>query len=430
MVGASDGVMTGRFLRLAWKSLANRRGTTFLTVLTIALSVTVLLGVEKIRAGARLSFANTVTGTDLIVGARGGQTQLLLYAVFRIGDATNNLTWESYEDIASRPEVAWTIPLSLGDSHRGFRVVGTNEDYFRYYRYGRDRPLAFTEGEPFEDLFDAVLGADVAKSLGYRIGDSIVLAHGVGDVALTKHADKPFRVAGILEATGTPVDRSVHVSLEAIEAIHIDWVGGMAPLPGTAISADEVRALNLTPTALTAFLVGLHSRLTVFEMQRAVNTYPEEPLLAILPGATLQSFWDGLGTMEAALVVVSALVVASGVLGMITVSLAGLNERRREIAVLRSVGARPLHIFLLLELEAVTLAAIGAAVGLALVYGLMAIVQPIIEAELGLFVPILAPSARELAMLGLVLVAGLIAGMIPAYRAYRMTVADGLMVAT
>ncbi len=422
--------MTGRFLRLAWKSLANRRGTTFLTVLTIALSVTVLLGVEKIRAGARLSFANTVTGTDLIVGARGGQTQLLLYAVFRIGDATNNLTWESYEDIASRPEVAWTIPLSLGDSHRGFRVVGTNEDYFRYYRYGRDRPLAFTEGEPFEDLFDAVLGADVAKSLGYRIGDSIVLAHGVGDVALTKHADKPFRVAGILEATGTPVDRSVHVSLEAIEAIHIDWVGGMAPLPGTAISADEVRALNLTPTALTAFLVGLHSRLTVFEMQRAVNTYPEEPLLAILPGATLQSFWDGLGTMEAALVVVSALVVASGVLGMITVSLAGLNERRREIAVLRSVGARPLHIFLLLELEAVTLAAIGAAVGLALVYGLMAIVQPIIEAELGLFVPILAPSARELAMLGLVLVAGLIAGMIPAYRAYRMTVADGLMVAT
>ena len=214
--------------RLAFLSLLNRRLTALLTVAAIALSTCLLLGVETVRTGAKTSFADTVSGTDLIVGARSGSVQLLLYSVFRIGDATANLTWESYEDVAARPEVEWIVPLSLGDSHRGFRVLGTTPEYFQRYRYRGGRPLAFAQGAAFADLFDAVLGAEVAERLGYALGDEIVVAHGLA--SFTDHADKPFRVAGILARTGTPVDRTVHVGLEAIEAIHVDWSrGAQAP---------------------------------------------------------------------------------------------------------------------------------------------------------------------------------------------------------
>src|SRR5581483_2473942 len=322
-------------LRLALQSLRNRWLTAVLTVFAIAVSIMLLLGVEKVRVGARQSFADTISGTDLIVGARSGSIQLLLYAVFRIGNATNNITWASLQDIASRPEVAWVVPLSLGDSHRGFRVLGTTPDYFKHYRYRQSQGLTFRSGGPFADLFDAVIGADVAQALGYKVGDPIIVSHGLGAVSFVEHDDKPFRVAGILEKTGTPVDRTVHVSLEAIEAIHVDWQSG-ARIPGQSATAAEVREMDLTPKAVTAALVGLKSRLAAFRVQRAINEYPQEPLSAILPGAALQELWGLVGTAETALQAVSAMVVATALLGMVTMILTTLNERRREMAILRS----------------------------------------------------------------------------------------------
>ena len=165
-------------LELAIKSLRNRKFTSALTVLSIALAVVLLLGVERIRQEARESFASTISGTDLIVGARSSPVHLLLYSVFRIGNATNNVRWDTYRALASRPEVAWTIPLSLGDSHRGFRVLGTTPDYFTHFRYARDRKLELVQGVPFTEAHDAVLGAEVADALGYHLGQSIVIAHG------------------------------------------------------------------------------------------------------------------------------------------------------------------------------------------------------------------------------------------------------------
>ena len=277
-------------VRLALQSLFNRWVTALLTVLAIAVSVMLLLGVEKVRTGARQSFADTISGTDLIVGARSGSLNLLLYSVFRIGNATNNVTWKSYQDIAKLPEVAWIVPLSLGDSHHGFRVLGTNADYFTHYKFRHGQSMTFASGGPFKDLFDAVIGSDVAEALGYKVGDKIIVAHGVGSISFIEHEDKPFRVSGILAKTGTPIDRTVHVSLEAIEAIHIDWQNG-APIPGQSISADEVRKMDLTPTAITAAMVGLKSKLATFKIQRAINNYQEEPLSAIMPGVALQELW-------------------------------------------------------------------------------------------------------------------------------------------
>ncbi len=414
-------------LSLSAKSLLNRRATAALTIFTIAISVALVLGVEKVRTEAKASFANTISGTDLIVGARSGSTQLLLYSVFRIGNATNNVSWRSYQKIADHPEVAWTIPMSLGDSHRGFRVLGTTQAYFEHYRFGGKRQLALEQGERFDDLFDAVLGADVARTLGYQLDDPIVVAHGLGREGFSQHDDKPFRVAGILAKTGTPVDRTVHVSLEAIEAIHIDWRSG-SKVPGLTVSADEVREMELRPTQITAFLVGLNSRLGAFRVQRFVNEYRGEPLLAILPGVALAELWALMGTAETALAAISICVVAAGLLGMATMLLAGLSERRREMAILRSVGARPAHVAGMLVAESVFLTAAGIVVGVILAYGALLIAQPIVDARFGLFLSISAPSSRDLTVLAAILVAGAIAGLIPAIQAYRRSLADGLVV--
>ena len=415
--------------RLALRSLRNRTATAALTVFAIAVSVMLLLGVEKVRTGARDSFANTISGTDLVIGSRSGDVQLLLYSIFRIGNATNNITWQSYQDIAAQPEVAWIVPLSLGDSHRGFRVLGTTPEYFDRYRYRRDNGLTFASGGPFDDLFDAVIGADVAETLGYEVDDPIVVAHGLGSEGFVEHDDKPFRVAGILDKTGTPVDRTVHVSLDAIEAIHVDWQSG-AQIPGQTVSAEEVRQMDLTPKAITAAMVGLESKLGAFKLQRFVNQYPEEPLSAILPGAALQELWALVGTAETALTVVSAMVVLTALLGMTTMILATLNERRREMAILRSVGARPRTILGLLVAEAGTLGIAGAALGIVMLYAALLLVRPLVDAEFGLYIEVGWPSTRELITLGAVIVAGLLAGMVPALRAYRFSVSDGMMVKT
>lgn len=412
-------------LSLAWKSLLNRRFTAALALISIALSVTLLLGVERIRHEALAGFASTISGTDLIVGARGGAVPLLLYSVFRIGNPTNNLSWQSHQEIAAHPKVAWTVPLSLGDSHRGFPVLGTDLGYFEHYRYARDRRLTFAEGRPFADLYDAVLGAEVARSLGYSIGTAIVVAHGAADLSFSRHEDKPFRVVGILARTGTPVDRTIHVSLEAIEALHVGWEAGV-PLPGRALSAEQVRARDLTPKAITAALVGLKSRIATFEVQRQVNDYREEPLMAILPGVALSELWQVIGLVERMLLVISGFVVVVSLLGMLTALLSSLDARRREMAILRSVGARPAQVFTLVMGEAGFLTLLGSGLGLALLYALLSLTQSLIGERLGIFLAIGAPSASELALLAAVVLAGLVAGSLPAYRAYRLSLADGL----
>jgi putative ABC transport system permease protein len=416
-------------LHIARKSLANRWSTALLTVLAIALSVMLLLGVEKVRTSARASFSDTISDTDLIVGARSGAVQLLLYSVFRIGNATANITWQTFEDLAAQPEAAWIVPLSLGDSHHGFRVLGTTPDYFEHYRYRHGQGLRFEAGGPFADLFDAVLGADVAQTLGYQLGDSIVVAHGLGDTSFALHDDKPFRVAGILAKTGTPVDRTVHVGLDAIEAIHVDWQSG-ARIPGRAVSVEQVRQMDLQPRAITAALIGLKSRLDTFKLQRFINEYPEEPLSAILPGVALQELWSVIGVAESALGAISVMVVITAFLGMVTMILSSLNERRREMAILRSVGARPRTILGLLVTEAGMLTAAGVVAGVVLLYALLIVLRPLIDARFGLYVDLRPPAPRELAMLAIVVVAGLLAGLLPALRAYRLSLADGMTVRT
>lgn len=412
--------------RIAALSLANRRLSATLTVATIALSIVLLLGVSTVRSAMRASFADTIAGTDLLVGARTGAVELLLYSVFHIGNATNNIRQSSLDEIARRPEVAWVVPISLGDSHRGYRVVGTSADFFARYRYRAGTALAFAAGRPFADLFDTVIGADVADALGYRVGDPIVVAHGLG--GLQTHQDAPFAISGVLAKTGTPVDKSVFIGMAAIEAIHVDWRNGAPPAPGRSTPAELIRAMNLVTTQLTAAMIGVRPAADAETLRRFVAGYAAEPLTAVLPSAALEQLWSVFAPAETALIAISAAVVLAAILGMMTTILSTLDERRREMAILRAVGARPATVFGLLLAEAGSLALAGALLGTALTYLVLAFARPLVDRRFGLYLPLAPPGRQELLAIAAAILVGLLAGLVPALRAYRNSVADGILV--
>ena len=496
---------------LALKSLRNRAFSTSLTVGSIALSFALLIGVENVRVGMRESFSNTISQTDLIVGTKGGTIQLLLYSVFGMGAPTENVSWEAYREWAEHPAVEWTIPYSLGDSHRGFRVVGTNEDFYRHYRYRGGQEIALAEGRANTDLFDVTLGADVAAELNYALGDDVAVTHGIGEVGFLTHDHMPFTVVGILDKTFTPVDRALYVTLEGMEAIH--WEDGAppasdgeaeaapaddghahddeaeaapaddghahddeaeaahdeddhahdeddghahdedehahddeaeaapagdghahddeaeaAPADDGHVHAEDISIEDVEIRQVTSFFVGTTDRRDVLQLQRDINDFEDEPMMAVLPGVALNEMWQGLGYAETGLRLVAIFVVLVGLLGMLVSLYTSLNERRREMAVLRAVGARPNRILGLLVLESVCLSAAGALAGLALVYGLLAAGQSIVEAQVGLFIPIRPPGPIELLLLGAVVTAGFLMGFVPAFKAYRTALHDGLAV--
>ena len=413
---------------LAWRSLMNRKISALLTVIAIALSVALFLGVEKTRNAAKAGFNNTISGTELIVGAPSGQINLLLYSVFRLGNATAEISWGAYQELDARDDVAWTVPISLGDSHRGYRVLGTNLGYFEHYKYGERQPLELADGVVFDDLFDAVIGAEVAKQLGYELGTPLILTHGLGASGLTDHDNRPFRVVGILRPTGTPVDQTIHVSLEAITAIHVGWETGARNPLADAITEEMIRGFDLTPRTVTAIFVGLENRATVLRTRRAINTNMSEPLLAIIPGQALAELWQIMGTAERVLLAISAFVIAVGLVSILTSILTSLNERRREMSILRATGARPGHIFALLIAEATVLGFVGAVVGAIFIQVIFRIAAPILSAAYGIALTGTGPGLVDLYTIGAVTLAALLLGFWPAITALRRSLADGLTV--
>ncbi len=412
------------FIRLALKSALSRKVTLLLTIFSLSVSMMLLIGVDKIRKEARNGFMNTLSQTDLIVGARSGPLNLLLYSVFRIGNATNNISWDTYTKISSDRWVQWSVPISLGDSHRGYRVMGTTQEYFSRYKYADGRSLALSGGRYFSDIYEAVLGWETARKLGYKVGDRITLSHGLADTSFTAHKDKPFTVTGILKPTGTPVDRTIHTPLEGIEALHIDYRSGVR-MP-YKISAKAARAFDLQPKAITAFMVGLTSRVKTFRMQRKINEYSREPLTAIIPGATLATLWQTLESFEKVLMVIAFFVLVTALIGMVTTLLSTLNERRREMAVLRSVGAHPYHILLLFAFETALVMVMALIVAVAMLYGLILIFKPLLLDHYGLYITVTALDLSQWMMVAGALAVGLLFSLIPGWIAYRRSLQDGL----
>lgn len=417
------------FLRLALKSLRNRAFATGLTVLSIALSVALLLSVERAQRAAQEGFTQSISQTDLIVGARSGQLQLILYTVFNMGSATNNISYETYQDLKKNPAVDWTIPYSLGDGHRGFRVVATNEDFFRHYHFRGDGSIEFARGAPFSGLWDVVIGSEVAKKLAYHLGDRVVIAHGVthGE-GILKHDDKPFHIVGILKPTGTPVDRALYISLEAMEAIHMDWQNGAPPRPDQVTPADQIKPENIKIKTITAFFLRTKSRIETLRLQREINDYKEEPLLAIIPGVTLSELWHNLSYVEQVLKIISWMVILVGFMAMLIALTTTLNERRREMAILRSIGASQSQIMALLVFESTLLTLAGILLGIVLSSALIFVLGPWLANEFGLYITGPLLTGGEWIYLGITLAGGILIGFVPAIRALRAALKDGLSV--
>ncbi|EKE87439.1 ABC transporter permease [Idiomarina xiamenensis] len=424
-------------LKLALASLQNRRASALLTLLAIAVSVALLLAVERVRDQVQDNFANTVSGTDLIVGARTGQTQLLLASVFHIGALSNNLSWDSYEAWRERPEIAWSIPLSLGDSVRGLPVVATTDAFFTHFQYGLKRSLELQQGQWFAANDQVVLGADAAKQLGLKMGDDLVVAHGAGGISFSEHDEHPFHVSGVLAFTGTPVDQAVYVSLSGMGLIHGDLADNGDEHEHATHDEHEhehehehhhAAMQDGHVTSISAALFGLKVKPLAIRLQREINNYDAEPLSAIMPGLTLQQLWKTLNIFERALTAVSAMVVVTGLLGMLTTLLASLRERRREMAVLRAVGARPAHVFTLLVSEAVLLTVLGCFAGLVILYASIGLLGGWIHSQTGMMLSLSWPTVAEWYRLALVVAAGFILSLVPAWRAYKNSLADGLSV--
>lgn len=405
------------FLRLACKSLLNRKGSVLLALTAISISIFVLLGVEHIRHQAKENFNNTVSGVDLIVGARTGSISLLLYSVFRIGSPTNNIRWDTYQDIASSPNVDWAIPISLGDSHKGYRVMGTSTDYFEHFSYGNKRKLKFYTGDVFSGIFDIVLGSKVAKELGYSLGDELVLAHGIAGTSFSLHDDRPFTVVGILAPTGTPVDHTLHVSLEGIEAIHVDWQQGVR-IPGKSTSAESLATRNLTPKNITAFMLGLKSKITTFRVQADINNYSREPLLAIIPGVSLSMLWQMMSVMENVLRLISLLILGAALLGLSAMLLASIRERDHEINIMRTIGASPLFLFLLIEAEALLITLLAAIFAAVTLFASITVLGDSLADQFGIFISANIFSEGNLYLMALIFLSSVVASTIPAISAY------------
>ena len=411
--------------KLTLSSLYARLLTVSMTVFAISLSLMLYLSVEKLRSSAYTSFTNTISQTDLIVGSRTSSIQLLLYSVFRVGNATNNITWESYEDIIDRDEIAWSVPISLGDSHKGFRVMGTNLEFFERYKYRSGQSLEIEEGNYFDDLYDVVLGYGVAEKLGYKLDIPLIVSHGLQ--SFTDHDDQPFRVSGILAKTGTPVDNTVIVSLEAIEAIHVDWSSG-TKIQGQETPVDQIRKMDLSPKNITAALIGVNSKLQVFQLQRWINEYPEEALSSILPGVALQELWRIVGIVENLLLGISIVVIFTTLIGMTAIVFSSLNERRREMAIWRAMGASPSIIIGLLMIEAFIIAVLSAIVSTILLFILLYLLQPWIDSTYGILVNIEMLSLEDILIFVYFILAAMLVSLVPAIRAYWFSINDGMTI--
>lgn len=427
---------------IAIESLKRRKTTALLTLLSITISISLLLCVDIVRSQVKTSFTRTVSGVDLIVGAPSGQLNLLLSSVFNIGTPTKGIDYKSVASLKSNKQVSWLIPLSLGDTHRGFRVIGTTNRFFEHFKYGDKQALALTEGHVFEQPLSTVLGADIADSLGYKVGDKIVVSHGLGSVSFNNHDDHPFIISGILEKTGTPVDKAVYVTLQGLEKAHSGPKSAhtsllrkkTAFLNGHSTNAheheeptqDNYNSDAFTPESVSVVMLGLKNRAAALQLQYQINQSKKEPLMAILPGMALAELWQIMGNVEALLLGLSGLIVICALIGLATMLLATMRERYQEIAVLRTIGAGPFTLLLLIQLEAMLLTIVSAALSIALVAVLMSMFKPWLSSTYGLFLSSPLFSQSSVIIVLLILGCTYLVSLFPAIAAYKRGLHAGL----
>jgi putative ABC transport system permease protein len=404
------------WLRLAMQSALARKGALFIMVLSTAISVAILLGVFKVRDDAKTSFSNAISGVDLVLGSKGSPAELILYSVFHIGKPTSTIPASLEKDIAAIPSVDWIVPIQLGDSYRNYPVVGTSMAFFERVK-AQGRPLVIQTGRALNapDAFDVVLGSRVATNLGLGLTSQIAVAHGSGSGPKKDHSDSPFKVVGILEATGTPIDQALFISTAAFDSLHDIQDGG------------QLQFAKLDPNSrVNAFFIGLKSRAAIFSARRQIDELKNANLMAVMPGVALDDLWSTMEVAENALILIAYGVLLTTILGITATLLISLDSRRRELAILRAIGAKPLQILLFILMEAFLVCVIGILSGWLLLQAMVGLYADQLRTEWGVVSSVGLPNAADAASLLIVLFTVLLFAIIPAAKAYRMALHDGL----
>lgn len=392
---------------IIYRSLRQHALSTVVTVAGIALACGLLMCVWMVKTQSQTAFTQTTTGFDAVLGARGSRLQLVLNAIFHLEASPGNLAQADFEAVRRHPMIKTAIPIAVGDNLRGFRLVGTVPELFTNVEYAPEKKFTLLPGGKLfdPDAREAVAGSFAAQRLGLKVGDVFQPFHGLAFDAKAQHADE-FVVTGVLEPTNTPADRVIWIPLRGLQTM-----AGHDPRAATDLSAV---LLQLRTPVAGPMLDLMYNR----QGNRLTFAWPIAAIIADLFSKI--SWFDQVLTLVAYLV---GLVAAGSVLASIYNS---MSARRRDLAILRALGARRRTIFGAVVAEAACIGALGAAVGFAVYFGLLTGIASLIRAQTGVVLsvtewhPVLW--ICPLAMIALCA----LGGVVPAFKAYRTPVAETL----
>ena len=406
-------------LSLLLKSMRSRLIPTSLVTISLMASMVLLLSIERIQQGAEEGFNQSISGVDAIIGPRSSSIELVLYTVFHLGRPTNNITTKTVNDVKLRGDISWLVPIALGDSHKGFRVVATEPNYFEHIKYANGQPLVFSKGVAFAELSEAVLGSDVAEKLSYRVGSKIQITHGSVESIGSKHDDFSFVVTGILNKTGTPIDQAIFLDLKGYELLHLGWKSGKKIFNLDDINLSSLPEDALIPKTVTAAFIGLKSKLTLFNFSKNIREYPKEAISAVIPGIALSELWSIVGLVDKGFQLLSWIIIAISLIAMVTLIIASLDNRKQEMTIYRANGASPkfLAMMVLCESLVIGLTAIVGAIILVTIVTYFATVQ--LNLALGISPSFKWISMGEITVFSFILLAGALSSLIPAVMVFR-----------
>ena len=393
-------------LQLAWSYLRARPLGTLLNVLLLALGVGTIGFVRIVDDQLGDTLNRDARGIDLVVGAKGSPMQLILAGIYHLDAPPGNIPLTSVEELARDPLIRRVIPMSLGDSFRGYRIVGTTADYIALYGG------TLASGRAWRDKMEAVLGSTVAARTGLAAGNQFVGSHGLAEGGPV-HGDSIYTVVGTLQPTGTVLDRLVLVNPESVWFVH----------EGNISDADERKVIE-QERRVTVLLVQYASPLAAVSLPRKINN--ETNMQAASPAYESARLFHMIGVGADVIRAFGGVVLATAALSLFIALYHALNERAYDIAVLRTLGAHPSSIAVMVLLEALTLAILGSAVGLLLAHGLVAVLAWWMSQQESLRISAWSFSPGELWLLVPAFLAAVLAALLPSWRAARANISATL----
>lgn len=394
--------------RIVLRSLRQHALSTIVTALSIALAGGLLMAVWVVKTQARAVFTQTDGGFDAVLGARSSPLQLVLNSVFHVENSPGNVTRADFEEVQRHPSVAAAVPIAVGDNYLGFRLVGTTLDLFEKVEYAPGRRLtAAAPGRLFTmERREAVVGSFVASRLGLHYGDEFHPSHGLRHNEEREHSET-YVVVGILEPSNTPADRVI-------------WI----PLAGLQLMSGHSEA---TATDVSAVLVKLRSPIAGKILDQFYNKQGTRLTFAWPIGTIMAQLLDRIGWMDRVLAMVAVLVAVIAAASILASIYNSMNERRREIAILRALGARRGTVSGVVVLEATAIAALGAILGFAVYAVIMTAAAGALRAETGVVLHPWTPHAVMIWAPAVMVLLGALAGLVPAVKAYQTDVAEHLL---